>query len=339
LRPDEFDYALPQDRIASEPASPRDAARLLVLGEGLSDHRVRDLPDLLEPGDLLVVNDTRVRRARLFGRRATGGRVELLLLKSHPGGEYEALARAHKRLRPGEVVPLDGGLLATLLERPQGSAVWRVRIEGGSGGEGVEGTIDRVGHVPLPPYVKRPDRPEDRESYQTIFAEKIGAAAAPTAGLHFTPELLERLAARGVGIARITLHVGYGTFAPIEAERVEDHRLLAEEFEVTEEAAAAIAGRKGRLIASLARTGGIRAARGTTDLFLYPGCEFQAIDGLLTNFHLPKSSLLMLVCAFAGRDRVLGAYAHALSAEYRFFSYGDAMLVLPSGPRTPPALS
>jgi S-adenosylmethionine:tRNA ribosyltransferase-isomerase len=219
-----------------------------------------------------------------------------------------------------------------------------VRIEGGSGG--IEEAIERVGHVPLPPYVKRPDRPEDRESYQTIFAERVGAAAAPTAGLHFTPGLLNALAARGVGIARITLHVGYGTFAPIEAERVEDHRLHAEEFEVTEEAALAIAGRKGRLIAvgttttrvleSLARTGGIRAAKGTTDLFLYPGCRFEAIEGLLTNFHLPKSTLLMLVCAFAGKERVLSAYAHALAAGYRFFSYGDAMLVFPSVPRTPP---
>lgn len=347
MRPDEFDYSLPPERIAAEPASPRDAARLLVLRDGISDRRVRDLPDLLEPGDLLVVNDTKVRRARLFGRRATGGRVELLLLKSLPGGEFEALARAHKRLRPGEVVPLEGGLMATLLERPEGGAVWRVRIEGGAGG--VEETIERVGHVPLPPYVKRPDRPEDRERYQTIFAERVGAAAAPTAGLHFTPELLDALGARGIGIARITLHVGYGTFAPIEAERVEDHRLHAEEFEVTEEAAAAIQGRRGRLIAvgttttrvleSLARTGGVRAAKGTTDLFLYPGCRFEAIDGLLTNFHLPRSTLLMLVCAFAGRDRVLHAYAHALEAGYRFFSYGDAMLVFPSGPRTPPALS
>ncbi|HEX5139173.1 MAG TPA: tRNA preQ1(34) S-adenosylmethionine ribosyltransferase-isomerase QueA [Planctomycetota bacterium] len=348
MRPDEFDYALPPERIAAEPVSPRDAARLLVLGGVIEDRRVGDLPDLLEPGDLLVVNDTKVRRARLFGRRATGGKVELLLLKRLEGGEYETLARAHKRLRPGETVPLDGGLLATLLERPGGGAIWRVRIEGGSGGESVEETIDRVGHVPLPPYVKRPDRPEDRESYQTIFAERLGSAAAPTAGLHFTPGLLERLRARGVGVARITLHVGYGTFAPIEAERVEDHRLHAEEFEVTEEAAAAIRGRRGRLVAvgttttrvleSLARTGGIRAAKGTTDLFLYPGCEFHAIDGLLTNFHLPKSTLLMLVCAFAGQERVLGAYAHALRGGYRFFSYGDAMLVWP-GPRTPPALS
>jgi len=338
LRPEDFDYPLPTDRIASEPASPRDAARLLVLGPSMDDRRVGHLPDLLLSGDLLVVNDTRVRRARLFGRRATGGRVELLVLRRHEGGAYDALVRAHKRIRPGEEIPLDGGLLATLLERREG-AVWRVGIEGGTGGTDIEDEIERVGHVPLPPYLKRPDRPEDRESYQTIFAARLGSAAAPTAGLHFTTELLERLEARGVGIARITLHVGYGTFAPVDAERIEEHRLHAEEFEVTEEAASAIARRRGRLVAvgttttrvleTLARTGGIRPARGTTDLFLYPGVPFLAVQGLLTNFHLPKSSLLMLVCAFAGRERVLAAYARALEGGYRFFSYGDAMLVWP----------
>lgn len=317
-----------------------------MIGAAPSDRRIRDLPDLLQPGDLLVVNDTKVRRARLFGRRPTGGRVELLLLKRTPGGDFEALVRTHKRLKPGEAVSLEGGLSATLLERPQGGAVWRVAIIGGPGGGDVEEAIERVGHVPLPPYMKRPDRPEDRESYQTIFAAHRGSAAAPTAGLHFTPDLVERLGARGVGIALITLHVGYGTFAPVETERIEEHRLHAEEFEVTEEAADLIARRRGRLIAvgttttrvleSLARTGGIRPARGATDLFLYPGCPFLAVEGLLTNFHLPKSSLLMLVCGFAGRERVLAAYAHALAQGYRFYSYGDAMLVFPSGPRTPP---
>jgi len=345
LRPEDFDYPLPPDRIASEPASPRDSARLLVLGPSVEDRRVGHLPDLLRPGDLLVVNDTRVRRARLFGRRATGGRVELLLLRRTPGGDFEALARAHKRLKPGESVALEGDLSATFLERPQGGAIWRLRITGGRGGD-IEEAIERVGHVPLPPYIKRPDRPDDRDRYQTIFATHSGSAAAPTAGLHFTPELLERLEARGIGLARITLHVGYGTFAPVDAPRIEEHRLHAEEFEVSEEAAEAIARRKGRLVAvgttttrvleSLARTGGIRPARGTTDLFLYPGCPFLAVEALLTNFRLPKSSLVMLVSAFAGRERVLAAYAHALGHGYRFFSYGDAMLVFPSVPPAPP---
>jgi S-adenosylmethionine:tRNA ribosyltransferase-isomerase len=344
VRAEDFDYPLPPERIATEPVSPRDAARLLVLGErGISDRHVRDLPDLLEPGDLLVVNDTRVRKARLFGRRPTGGKVEILLLRREPGGDYEALVRAHKRLRPGEEVSLEEGFRATLLERPQAGAVWRVRIEGPGD---LDLALERIGHVPLPPYIKRPDRPEDEASYQTIFAARPGAAAAPTAGLHFTPGLLERLEARGIGLARITLHVGYGTFAPVEGE-IEAHHLLPEEFEVTGEAAARIAGRRGRLVAvgttttrvleALARTGGIRAARGRTDLFLRPGVPFLAIDALLTNFHLPRSSLLLLVCAFAGRERVLRAYAHALEQGYRFFSYGDAMLLLPSAREPLPA--
>jgi S-adenosylmethionine:tRNA ribosyltransferase-isomerase len=338
LKPEEFDYHLPEDRIATEPAVPRDAARLLVLGGGggLEDARVRDLPRLLHPGDVLVVNDTRVRNARIFGRRGTGGKVEMLLLRREPSGVFEALVRAHKRIRPDEVLTLDGGLRATLLERPEGGAIWRVRIEGA---DDVEAALDRVGHVPLPPYIKRKDRPLDREHYQTVFAREPGSAAAPTAGLHFTPDLLEALRGMGVGIAKVTLHVGYGTFQPITAETVEEHRLHEEEFEVTEEAAERIRSRKGRLVAvgttttrvleSLARTGGIRAARGKTDLFLYPGQPFLAVEGLLTNFHLPRSSLLLLVCAFAGRDRVLAAYAHALAHGYRFYSYGDAMLVLP----------
>jgi S-adenosylmethionine:tRNA ribosyltransferase-isomerase len=210
-----------------------------------------------------------------------------------------------------------------------------VRVEG----EGdLDAALEQVGHTPLPPYIKRPDRPEDKERYQTIFAQHPGSAAAPTAGLHFTPELLDRLAERSVAIARVTLHVGYGTFQPIDTERVEDHRMHAEAFEVGEEAARAILGRTGRLIAvgttttrvleTLARTGGIRAASGRTELYLHPGEPVTAIDGLLTNFHLPESSLLLLVCAFAGRERVLGAYRHAVSEGYRFYSYGDAMLIL-----------
>jgi S-adenosylmethionine:tRNA ribosyltransferase-isomerase len=326
VRLDEFDYELPPDRIATRPAEPRDSARLLVLdGDELAERHVRDLPQLLAPNDLLVVNDTRVRPARLFGRRATGGKVELLLLRP-AGGAWEALVRANKHLRPGEEIATDGGLHATLVEKT--GAVWRVRFDGD-----VEAALDVAGHVPLPPYIKRDDTPADRERYQTIFARETGSAAAPTAGLHFTPELAAQL-----DVVSITLHVGYGTFQPIEAENVEDWRLHAEEFEVTDEAAARIRQCKGRVIAvgttttrvleTLAATGGIRAARGRTDLFIHPGFEFKAIDGLLTNFHLPKSSLLLLVCAFGGTERVLAAYRHAVAAGYRFYSYGDAMLVL-----------
>jgi S-adenosylmethionine:tRNA ribosyltransferase-isomerase len=336
VRTAEFDYDLPSERIALEPVAPRDRARLLVLpAEGLRDAHVRDLPDLLEPGDVLVVNDTKVRPARVFGRRVTGGRVEFLLLEREPGGVHAALVRANKRLRPGEIVQMDGGLEARLLERPEGGAIWRIRIEGAPD---VDAVLDRVGHVPLPPYIKRPDRPEDRERYQTMFAAHGASAAAPTAGLHFTPGLVARLQARGVEIVTVTLHVGYGTFQPIASERVEDHRLHAEDFAVTAEAAERITRRRGRLVAvgttttrvleTLAATGGVRAATGRTDLFLYPGRPFQAIDGLMTNFHLPQSSLLLLVCAFAGRERVLAAYEHALAHGYRFYSYGDAMLIL-----------
>lgn len=348
MKPADFHYDLPPDRIAETPVSPRDKARLLVLGEGLADRRVADLPGLLKPGDLLVVNDTRVRKARLYGRRATGGRVELLLLRPEPGGAWQALVRANKRLRPGEEIRVEGGARATLLERPAGDAVWRVRFDVAD----MDALLARFGHVPLPPYIRRADAPADEERYQTIFANRPGAAAAPTAGLHFTPALLERLAERGVGIVPVTLHVGYGTFQPVEAERLEDVRLHSEEFFVSEETAARIAGRRGRLVAvgtttvrvleTLASTGGIRAAAGRTDLFLYPGYRFRAVEGLLTNFHLPQSSLLMLVCAFGGTERVLAAYRHAVERGYRFYTYGDAMLLWyrawhdssPPGPKT-----
>jgi len=326
-----FTYDLPPDRIAEKPVEPRDSARLLVVGEELQDGAVSDLPALLEPGDLLVVNDTKVRRARLFGRRASGGKVEMLFLRDLSPGRHEALVRANKRLRPGERIEMEGGVTATLDERPDEDAVWRVRTEGD-----LQSALEKAGHVPLPPYVKRPDESRDREDYQTMFAKEAGSAAAPTAGLHFTPRLMERLGGRGVDVATVTLHVGYGTFQPVDADEVEEHRLHEEEFEVSEDAARKINERKGRLVAvgttttrvleSLARTGGIRAARGTTDLFLYPGQEFQAVEILLTNFHLPESSLLMLVCAFGGTERVLAAYRHAVDAGYRFYSYGDAML-------------
>ena len=327
-----FSYPLPPERIALAPVTPRDSARLLHVGKNLRDKRVFDLPELLEPGDLLVVNDTKVKRARLYGRRATGGRVEVLFLRELGAGSHEALVRANKRLRPGETIDLDGGVFGTLEERPDADAIWRVRIDGD-----LDAALAAEGHVPLPPYIKRDDTADDRDRYQTIFARDAKSAAAPTAGLHFTPELMRRLGARGIETATITLHVGYGTFQPVDVEEVEQHRLHEEEFEVSEQAARAINERKGRLVAvgttstrvleSLAATGGIRAARGKTDLFLYPGKQLQAIDLLFTNFHVPESSLLMLVCAFGGTERILDAYRHALAGDYRFFSYGDAMLV------------
>lgn len=333
----DFDYELPPDRIAARPVEPRDAARMLVVDRrtgALTDATVRDLPRFLAPGDLLVVNDTRVLHARLFGKRATGGRVEILLLRREAGAVHEALLRSHRSLPPGERLALEGGLQATLLERVEGP-VWRVHLECG---DDLDAAIEQAGHVPLPPYIRRADEPQDRKRYQTIFAARPGSAAAPTAGLHFTPGLVEALERRGVGLARVTLHVGYGTFQPIEAERVEEHRMHAEEFEVSEAAARAVNEREGRLVAvgtttarvleTLAATGGIRAARGRTDLYLHPGKPFRVVEALLTNFHLPRSSLLLLVCAFAGTPLALRAYAHAVERGYRFYSYGDASLFL-----------
>ncbi len=349
----DFDFDLPDDRIAQEPA-PRGESRLLVLdappGAESRHRRITDLPELLHPGDLLVVNDTRVIPARLFGRRLIprvggaeggeaeeGGRVELLLVE--PTGEapheWTALARPGKKARPGTRLrfgeELEGEVVARL-----GDGRHRVRFS-----EEVEPHLDRLGHVPLPPYIKREDRAEDRERYQTVFAARPGAVAAPTAGLHFTPELLGRLAERGVEVARVTLHVGVGTFKPVTAALVHEHVMDEERFEVPEATAAAVAEtrrRGGRIVAvgtTTVRTlesaaeedGSVTAGAGRTGLFIYPGYRFRVVDVLLTNFHLPRSTLLMMVSAFAGRERVLAAYREAVEAGYRFYSYGDAMLL------------
>lgn len=345
----DFDYSLPADRIAQEPAA-RGEGRLLVLdAEGAGRHRkVPDLRGLLHPGDLLVVNDTRVIPARIFGRRITegggeGARVELLLVERigdspEATPEWEVLAKPGRKTRPGTRLRFEGGpeggLTAEVLAK-LGDGRHRVRFS-----EPVEPRLERLGHVPLPPYIKRPDRAEDRERYQTVFAERPGAVAAPTAGLHFTPELLDRLEARGVPVARVTLHVGVGTFKPVTAELVHEHVMDEERYEVPEATAAAVREarrRRGRVVAAgttVVRTletaarddGTVEPGAGRTGLFIYPGFRFRAVDALLTNFHLPRSSLLMLVSAFAGRERVLAAYREAIDAGYRFYSYGDAML-------------
>jgi S-adenosylmethionine:tRNA ribosyltransferase-isomerase len=337
----DFDYELPPEQIAQHPA-PRGASRLLVLDrEGADRHRhVRDLPELLRPGDLLVINDTRVIPARLFGRRAGGGQIEILLTGKAGEREWDALVKPGRRAKPGTVIVLDEGLSAEVIEKEE-TGRHRLRFS-----EPIEPHLERLGHMPLPPYIQREDEAEDRERYQTVWAKAPGAIAAPTAGLHFTREILDRAAAAGIEIAEVTLHVGLGTFKPVTAERIEDHRMETERWQVSEATAEAIRrtrARGGRVAAigtTVVRTlesaalaagrtgdGEIQPGSGATDLFITPGFQFRVVDVLLTNFHLPKSTLLMLVSAFAGQERVLAAYHEAIRAGYRFYSYGDAMLV------------
>ncbi|HEX6900013.1 MAG TPA: tRNA preQ1(34) S-adenosylmethionine ribosyltransferase-isomerase QueA [Thermoanaerobaculia bacterium] len=327
----DFDYHLPPERIAQE-AAPRGESRLLVLDrEGPDRHaRIRDLPRLLRPGDLLVLNDTRVIPARLFGHRPSGGRMEVLLIERRGEREWDALVKPGRRAQPGTRIDFADGLAAEVVDkREDGRHLLRFS-------EPVEPHLDRLGHIPLPPYIHRPDTPADRERYQTIYARHPGSVAAPTAGLHFTEELLREIEAAGIGIARVTLHVGVGTFKPVSAEKIEEHRMESERYEISEETAAALR-RARRVVAvgttvvrtleSAARDGEVQPGSGATELFITPGFNFQLVDALLTNFHLPRSTLLMLVSAFAGRERVLAAYEEAIREGYRFYSYGDAMLV------------
>ena len=345
----DFDFELPTASIAQE-ALARGESRLLVLENGrLPLHRaIRDLPELLKAGDLLVVNDTRVIPARLFGRRATGGRVELLLVERVSLLEWDALVKPARKAKPGTRLLLEDPLAAEPLKEEAEIPTVKI-LSGGEDGKHrlrfdspIEPHLERLGHVPLPPYIKRPDTDRDRSRYQTVYARQDGAIAAPTAGLHFTEEILERLRSRGVERAPITLHVGIGTFKPVSAELMHEHRMDAERWEVPETTAEAIRRTReygGRIIAvgtTVVRTlessaiigaGIIAGGSGSTELFIRPGFHFQVVDLLLTNFHLPRSTLLALVSALAGRERVLAAYREAIQEGYRFYSYGDAMLV------------
>jgi S-adenosylmethionine:tRNA ribosyltransferase-isomerase len=333
----DFDYELPAERIAQHPA-PRGASRLLVLDAPPAerDRSIADLPELLRPGDLLVVNDTRVIPARLFASRPPGGaRVELLLVERQTELEWDSLVRPGRKARPGTRLELPGGPEVEVVARREDGR-HRIRFS-----EPIEPHLDRLGHVPLPPYVARPDDAEDRERYQAVWARVPGAIAAPTAGLHFSEELLERLRARGVERVAVTLHVGIGTFKPVTAELVHEHRMERERYRIDATAAAALARARSegrRVVAvgttvvrtlesAVAASGEIAAGEGSTELFITPGYRFRVVDLLLTNFHLPRSTLLLLVCAFAGTERVLAAYREAIAAEYRFYSYGDAMLL------------
>ncbi|MGI9952661.1 tRNA preQ1(34) S-adenosylmethionine ribosyltransferase-isomerase QueA [Moorellaceae bacterium AZ2] len=341
MRVEEFDYYLPPELIAQEPVEPRDASRLLVLHrqDGRLEHRrFYDLPRYLEKGDILVLNDTRVIPARLFGRKAgTGGRVEVLLLNPLGGDRWETLVRPGRRVPPGtQLIFGEGELEARVLaSTAEGGRVLKFAYQGSW-----EDLLAKLGQVPLPPYIHR-ELP-DPERYQTVYARHPGSAAAPTAGLHFTPRLLEKIREKGVEVAHILLHVGLGTFRPVKEEIVEKHRMHAEYYIVLPETAEAInnaRARGGRVVAvgtTVVRTletvatrdGLICPGEGYTDLFIYPGYHFKAVDCLITNFHLPRSTLLMLVSAFAGREKILQAYRVAVEEGYRFFSFGDAMLIL-----------
>ncbi|HYZ34633.1 MAG TPA: tRNA preQ1(34) S-adenosylmethionine ribosyltransferase-isomerase QueA [Crenalkalicoccus sp.] len=339
----DYDFDLPPHLIAQAPARPRDAARLLVVTpDSLADRCVLDLPDLLRPGDLIVVNDTRVIPARLRARRGEA-RLEILLNRAEAApGHWQALVRNARRLRPGDSLAIEGApeVTARVVQRlADGMAL----LDFGPDAEALAAALDRAGEVPLPPYIARPGgpRPEDREDYQAIFAARPGSVAAPTASLHFTPRLLEALEARGVRRATVTLHVGAGTFLPLRGEDPRAHRLHAEWGEVTEETAAEIAAVRaagGRIVAigttalrllesAVDGAGRVAPYRGLTDLYLLPGHRFRSADLLLTNFHLPRSTLFMLVSAFGGTARLRAAYAHAIAAGYRFYSYGDACLI------------
>jgi S-adenosylmethionine:tRNA ribosyltransferase-isomerase len=344
----DFDFELPQDRIALRPAEPRDSARLLVVrpGQGLEDQRVRDLPALLRAGDILVVNETRVIPARLKGRRSREGSdiaVEATLHQRISGASWRAFMRPGKKIRAGDRL-LFAGLGAAVAEKGRDG---EFTLEFDCSGPELDAAIDRVGEMPLPPYIasKRNQDERDRTDYQTVFARREGSVAAPTAGLHFTPELLARLQDAGVGMARVTLHVGAGTFLPVKTEDLAQHRMHAEWGEITPEtadqinAARAAGGRvicvgttSLRLLESAAGPDGVlQAWTGETDIFITPGRPFRIADGLMTNFHLPKSTLFMLVSALSGLEVMKAAYAHAIAEGYRFYSYGDSSLLWRAG--------
>ena len=346
----DFDFDLPEHLIAQEPR-PRGGARLLVVDRARGqwhETTIASVPSLLAPGDLVVANDTRVFPARLTGRRdPSGGAVECLLLERENGTDWQALVHPGQKLKPGAWMVFEDEARAPgvrirvrIVERRFfGRRLVRLHAEGAAD---VDAAVDALGHMPLPPYIKRADTEADRARYQTVFARERGSVAAPTAGLHFAPDTIAALRERGIGWSPITLHVGYGTFKPVRVDRVEEHTVDPEHFEVPAAAADGIAAthRAGRRVVAVGTTttralesaagsrGVVRAGPGVADLFIYPGFDFRIVDGLLTNFHLPKSSLLMLVSAFAGRELTLAAYAHAVREGFHFYSYGDAMLIL-----------
>jgi S-adenosylmethionine:tRNA ribosyltransferase-isomerase len=338
LKRSDFQFDLPRELIAQQPLSRRSDSRLLRLsksGGQLDDGRILDLPELFREGDLLVFNNTRVIPARLFGRKETGGQVEVMLERMIDDSECLAQLRVSKSPRDGSIIFLEDNSQLEVTGR-EGS-FFSLRLLGGVLGE----KLEKLGHMPLPPYIEREDTLQDRERYQTVYASHPGAVAAPTAGLHFDDALLDRIESRGVERVEVTLHVGAGTFQPVRCDDIADHRMHAERLEVSARVCEAVErtrNRGGRVIAvgttavrsleTAASGGTLEPFAGDSRIFIYPGYKFRVIDGLLTNFHLPESTLLMLVCALAGTDETLAAYQHAVTMRYRFFSYGDAMLVL-----------
>jgi S-adenosylmethionine:tRNA ribosyltransferase-isomerase len=342
----DFDYTLPPELIAQQPLPDRDAARMLVLNRAsgsIQHQQFTAFPRHLRPGELLILNDTKVIPARLIGQKLTGGEVELLLIEELSASRWLALARPAKRLHEGTEITFENPKsepLRAFIEAKRDAGEVVVRF---AGADDLFAALQRVGHVPLPPYIRHgEDEPADCERYQTVFARQPGAVAAPTAGLHFTPRTFEALAQRGVLVHRLTLHVGPGTFKPVATDDIEQHTMHIERFDIPPDTAAAVnaAKRDGRRVVCVGTTtvralesvadteGRIRAGAGETDIFIYPPCEFRVADALLTNFHLPRSTLLMLVSAFAGCETVLRAYEEAIRERYRFYSYGDCMLIM-----------
>lgn len=335
----DFDYHLPPELIAQIPLADRAASRMLIVDRARqtwTDSTFRELPTLLGPGDCLVLNNSKVFPARLFGKLIGSERkVEIFLLKplSPDRSRWQALARPGRRLAPGTRVCLTPRLQCEILDwKPRGERLIQFECQGD-----IDEELEYCGHVPLPPYIRRPDAAADRDRYQTVYATQKGSVAAPTAGLHFTREILDQCRNAGASVANVTLHVGLGTFQPLGQERVEENKLHSEYYEIAADDAGLMHAAKRRIavgttavrtIETAAARGGLTAQTGETDIFIVPGYSFRAVDALLTNFHLPKSSLIMLVCAFAGRDLTLAAYQHAVRSEYRFFSYGDCMLIL-----------
>jgi S-adenosylmethionine:tRNA ribosyltransferase-isomerase len=342
MRPSDLDFRLPENLIAQSPAERREGSRMLVVDRAkaeFADSYFSEFPTLLKPDDLLVINNTRVFPARLYGTSETGANVEVFLVRETPTGEWEALARPARRLHAGKHITFGPKLSAAVTGKlADGKVSIRFESDGDLGK-----LIDKYGRTPLPPYIKR-DRDaidRDRERYQTVYAKKRGAIAAPTAGLHFTPEALDRIRTQGTDVAEITLHVGYGTFEPIRADDLADHRVMAEDYEINAEAAGKLSNARprGRIIAvgttttralesNFAKYGHFAAALEQAELTITPGYEFRATDALLTNFHLPQSSLLVLTSTFGGHELIMDAYRHAVREQYRFYSYGDCMLIL-----------